>query len=458
MRRNVYHKDMKRLIPFLMLAPVLGFGQASAQKKATVAPALGRWPIEGLKVEGNHSYTVEQVLAITALKVGQVVGRPEFDAARDRLIASGAFDTVSYRFQPEVGTRGYIATFTVTEIEQVYPVRFDDLHVSERDLTATLKAKDPLFADGKLPATQPVFQRYAKWVQEYLAAKGITEKVIGAVVPDRPGEFVISFHPDRPLPVVALIYFKGNVVVPQAKLQDAIQGVGVGMPYTEDRFREALNASVRPVYEARGRVRVSFPTIKTEPNKDIAGLNVTVTVDEGEVFKLGKVDIDGPTPLPAEELLSAGEFKTGDIADFDKVNDGLDRMKKALRHAGYMNAAITSRRAVDDDKRIVALTLWVEAGTQFTMKKLTIVGLDLDGEAEINRIWTMKPGKPFNPDYPDMFLKTIKEEGLFDNLSKTKADVKIDDKAHTADVTLTFTGGAPPPATKGRGGRGRGGN
>jgi outer membrane protein assembly factor BamA len=451
---------MKWLLLFLMLAPGLGFAQAPppAQKKAGPATVDGRWPIESLKVEGNHSYTAAQVLAVAGLKVGQLVGRTEFDGARDRLLASGAFDTVSYRFAPEAGTRGFVATFTVTEIEQVYPVRFDDLHVSERDLTATLKAKDPLFAGGKLPASQPVFQRYVKWVQEYLAAKGITEKVIGGVIPDRPGEFVISFHPDRPLPAVALIFFKGNKVVPQAKLQDVIQSVAVGMPYTEDRFRDALNASVRPIYEARGRVRVSFPVIKTEPNKDIAGLNVTVTVDEGETYNLGKVDVDGPTPLKPEELLSAGEFKTGDVADFDKVNEGLDRIKKTLKHAGYMNAEVTARRAVDDDKRIVALTLWVEAGTQFTMRKLSIVGLDLDGEAEINRIWTMKPGKPFNPDYPDHFLNTIKEEGLFDNLGKTKADVKINEQEHTADVTLTFNGGTQQPTGRGtRGGRGRGG-
>jgi outer membrane protein assembly factor BamA len=448
---------MKWLIPFLMLAPGLGFGQSPqpAQKKAPPALVDGRWPIESLKVEGNHNYTREQVLAIAALKVGQVVGRTEFDAARDRLIASGAFDTVSYQFAPEVGTRGFVATFTVTEIEQVYPVRFDDLHVSERDLTATLKAKDPLFANGKLPASQPVFQRYQKWVEEYLAARGITETIIGGVVPGRPGEFVITFHPDRPLPAVALIYFRGNQVLSQATLQDVIQGVAVGMPYTEDRFRDALNASVRPLYEARGRLRVSFPAIKTEPNKEVTGVDVTVTVDEGEIFKLGNVSIDGPTPLKPEELLTAAEFKTGELANFDKINEGIDRIKKALKHAGYMNADVTARRAIDDDKRIVALTLWVEAGTQFTMRKLTIVGLDLDGEAEINRIWTMKPGKPFNPDYPDLFLKTVKQEGLFDNLGKTKADIKINDQDHTADVTLTFGGATPPPPT-GRGGRGRG--
>jgi outer membrane protein assembly factor BamA len=446
---------MKGLLPFLMLASGLGFAQAPspAQKKSPVGPAPARWLIESLTVEGNHSYTPEQVLAVAALRIGQVAGRPEFEAARERLNACGAFDTVSYKFVPGSSGHGYIATFTVTEIEQVYPVRFDDLHVSERDLTTTLKAKDPLFAEGRLPATQPVFQRYVKWVQEYLAAKGIQEKIVGAVEPDRPGEYVISFHPERLLPVVAQVYFQGNQVVTQAILQDAFLGVAVGMPYTEDRFREALNASLRPIYEARGRIRVSFPSIKTEPHKDVTGLVVTITVDEGETYNLGKVLIEGPSPLKPDELLKAGDFKPGDLANFDKVNEGVERIKKALLHAGYMKTQVTVRRAVDDEKRTVALTLWLDTGTMFTMGKLTIVGLDLNSEAEINRIWTMKPGKPFNPDYPDLFLKRIQEEGVFDNLAKTKAEFKINERDHTADVTLTFNGG-PPPA--GRGGR-RGG-
>jgi len=38
--------------------------------------------------------------------------------------------------------------------------------VSEKDLVAHLRSKDPLFLSDKLAATQPVLERYAKWVQE----------------------------------------------------------------------------------------------------------------------------------------------------------------------------------------------------------------------------------------------------------------------------------------------------
>ena len=50
--------------------------------------------MEALTVEGNRNYTREQVLAVAGLKVGQLAGKPEFEAARDRLTATGVFETV----------------------------------------------------------------------------------------------------------------------------------------------------------------------------------------------------------------------------------------------------------------------------------------------------------------------------------------------------------------------------
>jgi len=50
----------------------------------------------------------------------------------------------------------------------------------------------------------------------------------------------------------------------------------------------------------------------------------------------------------------------------------------------------------------------------------------------------------------------VREEGLFDNLGKTKSEFKINAREHTADVTLTFAG-ENPDQKPGKKGRGRGG-
>src|SRR2546422_1001428 len=92
---------MLRSVAILTLAVcAAAFGQTSAPQTGAprsakktpakqAAPAKQaeptRWPIQGLTVEGNHDYSKEQILAVAGLKVGQLAGKTEFDAARDRL-------------------------------------------------------------------------------------------------------------------------------------------------------------------------------------------------------------------------------------------------------------------------------------------------------------------------------------------------------------------------------------
>ncbi|MGA2157270.1 MAG: POTRA domain-containing protein, partial [Bryobacteraceae bacterium] len=391
---------MQRLLPILMLAGACGFGQTkpAAQSAGSTVPAA-RWPIESLRVEGNHTYTAEQILAVAGLTVGQVAGKPEFEAARKRLTDTGAFETVGYKFTPG-SAKGYAALIQVLEVQQAYPAEFENLHVSEQDLRAALRQKDPLFASGKLAATQPAFERYKNWVEEFVAAKGQPEKIAVGVAPIATGEFAVVFRPAHSLPAVALVTFRGNHVVPSNVLHDAMIA-GIGAEYTEDRFREILNSAIRPIYEARGRMRVRFTELTTEPAKDVLGLHVFVTIDEGRSYTMGKVSIEGAAPVDAADLLRDIDVKRGDVANFDKVDQGLETMRKALRREGYLNAKITADRVVDDGHESVDAVVHVDAGPQFTMGKLTVAGLDLEGEAEVFRIWTMKMGKPFNPEYPD---------------------------------------------------------
>lgn len=443
---------MKWLLIVLMLAPGPGFAQSRrAPARQAAAPAPTKWPIEKLAVEGNRNYAADRVLSVAGLKLGQVAGKEEFDAARDRLIATGAFETVGYKFEPAPGGKGYIATFQVTEVEPAYPVRFENLGVPSAELEGILHAKDPLFSTAKLPATKTVLDRYVGWIQEYLTSKGNSEKLIARLSPGGADQFEIVFRPARNYPSVAQVTFEGNKGVDQNILRDAIAGVAVGQPYTEDHFRELLNTGVRPAYENRGYLRVRFTKLRTEPVKDVEGLHVFVTVEEGDAYQLSKVAIDGPSPVAPEALLKAGEFKTDEVANFDKINEGAEKMRKTLQRAGFLDAKLTPNRILDDAKKTVVVGFRIDPGPQFSMGKLTITGLDLNGEFEMRRVWTLKEGKPFNPDYPQLFLNRIREEGLFDNLGETRSEVKRNEQDHTADVTLVFAG----QKQQKKGGRGR---
>jgi outer membrane protein insertion porin family len=410
---------------------------APKTKPAAPAPAATEWPIESLAVEGNRHFKTDRILRVAGLKLGQMAGKNEFEAARDRLIATGMFETVGYRFAPGPGGKGYAASFQVLEVEPFYPVRFEDLGVADKEIIAWLDAKEPLFA-AEMPGTAAVLDRCAKQITALLASRGKDEKVAGRVVATGPDRFALLFRPARPAPVVAQVSFTGNQAVPARALGEAISGVAIGATYTEERFRVLLENAVRPLYDARGRIRAAFPKITAVPSENVQGLNVAVQVDEGPTYDLAGVKVEGAAGLKPDELLRAAKIKTGELANFDQVNEGVERVRQLLRQNGYLHPKTAVERRIDDKKHVVEVVLKVEEGERYTFGKLEIRGLDLDGEAVIRKMWALQPGKPFRGGYPEYFLNRVREDGVFDNLNKTRADTRIDEQARVVDVTLYF--------------------
>lgn len=433
---------MRFLALLLLLTPAQQFAQThppkAARKSAVKKAAPAEWPIASLSIEGNQNYTKEQILGIAGLKVGQMAGKSQFDAARDRLVATGLFDTVSYRFAPAKDSDGYAAAFQVVEAGPLYPVQFLGLPAKPAEIEAWLKSKNPMYAP-KIPATTEVLARYTRLIEEFLAARNQSEKVIAKLTPTAAiNEFAIVFRSNAPLPTVAEVRFTGNSLFPATVLQDKISEVAIGVPYTDSAFRSLLDTAIRPRYDARGHVQVSFPKITAEPAKDVSGVVVTVVVDEGPEFKLGEVQIGGHYAPKSAELLKIAKFKTGEVANFDEIAQGLDRIKRSLRRTGYLHAEAHIDRTVHEKAKTVDLTIRIDEGPQFTFGKLLVQGLDLTGEAEVKKIWGLQEGKPFDGDYPDYFLNRVRQDGIFDNLHKTKAQVNVDEDHHTVDVTLQF--------------------
>ena len=444
---------MPRLLLFLALAacavtPEGAQTRSGRNAKTTpqaAAPAPTKWPIQTLTVEGNRVFPTAAILEIAGLKIGQLAGEPEFEAARDRLTATGAFETVGYKFAPGADGKGFRASFQVSETTSLFPVKFEELGVPDADVEAALHAQDPLFSMANFPATQATLARDAAWVEELLAARGIREKgqpvkVAGVVFDTGGGKLVALFTPARTLPAVARISFEGNQILPGSVLRTAIAPAGIGSLYTERHFREILDLAVRPVYEARGRMRVTFPKIRIEDDEDVKGVHVIVSVDEGEVYTLSAVTVARPTPLPEAQLLHEANVKTGDIANFDLVSEARGRIEKFVVRAGYLDAKVSTDRQFEDANKTVAIVFHVDAGPLYAMGKLAIQGLDLNGESEIKRIWKLKPGDAFNPEYPDHFLDVVREQQMFDHLGKTKSETRMDAKTHAVDVTLIFKG------------------
>lgn len=444
---------MMRLFVILVLAAGVCFPQTTRRRPAakppkaaqSTAPAV-QWPLLQLDVTGNKLYTRQQIIEVSGLKLGEPTTKDALEAARARLFATGAFESVGYQFGPTADGKGYHGTLEVVEVENLYPFRFEDLPAPDQQLRALLSEREPLFRN-RLPGTRELLDRYANEIQQALSKSDFKDQVVAKLVADKPGELTILFRPSKPPPSIAQVRFTGNQVLPSEKLQSTLGEVAIGIPYSDVVVRQRLDTSIRPLYEARGRLEVKFPEISTEKMKEVNGLRVDIKVDEGPVYNFGEIRSNIQV-LPPKQVLKIAKLKTGDIANFDAADAAVDALQKEMRSDGYMRARVHIDRQMHEKEKTVDVTFTADPGPRFVMGKLTIDGLDLEGEPAIRKLWSMKSGEPYDAGYPPMFLDRIKQDGYFDNLRTTTFEQSVNDKTSTVDVTLNFKGGPDPDAAK----------
>jgi outer membrane protein assembly factor BamA len=421
-----------------------------AQSKKPVEPAV--FPLVGLRVEGNSKLSVEKILAVAGLKIGEPVIRTDFDQARKRLLETGAFQSVAYEFKPSADAKGVDGLLHVIEVDAWFPYRFEDLPASDDSLRAMLRKQEPIL-DDRIPATKEVIARYTAAIEAFLDGK---MQVSGKVIADVADQPAIVFRPPGARANIAEVHFLGNDVLPTATLVNSLSQVAVGVPYSEPTMHQLLDASTRAQYEERGRVGVTFPKITVEKAGKIDGVSVTITVKEGDSYNLGSVKITGVPPEEADGIKYVGKWRAGDIANLEEVRAGAIKIADRLRSDGYLNVTQKTEHTIHENNHTVDCVILVNAGAQYRMGKLTIDGLDLLTEPQIRKAWVIPNGSPFRPSYPDSFLKDLRDQGVFENLGETRAEKTVNEKTKVVDVKLFF-GVAKPKEKTGVKAPGRGG-
>jgi outer membrane protein insertion porin family len=437
---------MKALILLLMLGLIVEAQTTRPRRPVTrptppveaPRPAAASWLLDSVVVKGAKIHPGEKILAVAGLKAGQMAGKSEFEAGRDRLLATGYFETVGYKFEPVAGKPEITGWFEVVEVTEVYPWRLEDLPITNEEFLSALMVAEPL-AGPRLPGTAAVLKRCVAVLQKALADKNVKTPVKVVVTPEDGKELLIAFRADVPLQNVALVDFKGNKAIQSGDLTRAIANTAIGSPFTEIRFRQYLAHVVTPMYEAIGRLRATFPKINVTPAKDVRGVAVVVEVNEGEVYKLGEVEVTG-APLTGKQIQKTGGFKGGEPANFKEIEAGVEAILQELKNVGYLKPTYKLERKISDAEKTVDVGVAILPGEQYKFGKLDIVGLDIETEPVIRKMWGLKAGEPYNESYPRMFLQQVRAGGIFDNLGETRQTPKVDDARRVVDVVLTFKG------------------
>lgn len=408
-------------------------GKAIAKKE----PPPGT--LHSVTIKGNHLYSSTDIMKETGLRIGQRVTGAIFEQARKKVQDTELFSNVSDEYRYTGNPPAYDLTIEVAENQQLFPMRFERLGVATDAVRQYLRDHVEFYSD-RIPGTEGVLRRYTAAVQAFVAQANPSAKIKAIISNDDPQQLAVVFSPDTPPPTISQVVVSGNQAVDTGAILRAVNLVAIGVPLSDARLKLILDGAIKPLYAAKGYAAVSFPNVEVVPSKNNLGVVVKVEIKDGPVFKFGAIHFHG-SGLDEDEIRSNIPFKPGQPFNGEQVdNFRLDLVHRMKRH-GLLDASVITEANPNDSKRVVDVTYNVIPGAVYNFQTLDIDGLDVTSEPAIAKLWGEKPGKPFNPDYPDFFLKRVQEQGLFDNLADTRSDYTADASTHNVTVHLYFKGG-----------------
>lgn len=389
-----------------------------------------------LSVVGHSRLSEAAIRAELGFRAGQTVSRNDFELATARLLDTGMFSSVKYRYLPKRDgeAMGVELTFMVTEQPASLPVVIDIAGFDEGVIWQWIRQHDALL-DKKLPANSQALARCAAAVERFLHSHGQAGPLKQETEADLDTRETTIIFRLANRPVIKEIRFTGNKAIPEKHLQGALPAWVTESEYSERTLRRLLDFNLRPLYEEKGRLGVRFHSLAAARHPAKEGVTVTVAVEEGPAYLLGQVDVSGQV-VAADQLLSIARFPVGRLANWKEVSAGLARIRQSLRREGYLEADIQTDRNLDEQNRVARLNVKVHKGQQFSFGRLELEGLSPEAARYVRSRWRLREGAAMNEPYIGEFLNEVAPN--LSGLQSVSPQLRVRPQTNIVDVIIIF--------------------
>ena len=399
---------MKRLLgTFLALFATLFMGIATSQAQDASGAVVQR-----INIEGNQRIEESTVLSYMVLKEGQPYTQAQVDQSLKTLFATGLFADV--QIQQATGT----VTVKVVENPIINRIAFDgNSKVSNKTLDEEVQLKPRMvFSRAKVQAdVQRILEIYRRSGRFAAQVEPKTVQLGQNRV-----DLVFEVN-EGPTTGVSRIIFIGNKEFSDSTLRDKIAtGESVWWNflqsndnYDPDRLtfdREQL----RRYYLSQGFADFRVISAVAELAPDRSGFYITFTIEEGEKYNFGKVEVDTKLKeIPVADLRELVRFDGGEQYNAELIDKSVDALTLAAGTKGYAFVDIRPRVRRNKEDKTVDVVFKIEEGPRVYIERINIVGNTRTLDKVIRREIRLVEGDAFNRVLINRSRSRIRGLGFF---------------------------------------------
>jgi len=216
----------------------------------------------------------------------------------------------------------------------------------------------------------------------------------------------------------------GNTAFPEKALLSQFQlktGGWFAFYTKEDQYsRQKLSAdleSLRAWYLNRGYVNFRITSTQVTISPDRKDIFITVNIDEGDVFTLTDIKLAGDLVVNAEELFPLIHLRRDQPFSRKRVVESSDRISQKLSDLGYAFANVNSIPEIDNDKKTVSITFYVDPGNRVYVRRVNIRGNDRSRDVVARREMRQLESAWFSSEKVKLSRERLQRLGYFEDVT-----------------------------------------
>ena len=388
----------------LSLGLSASFGELSASAQGAV--------IRSIVVEGNRRVEPETVRSYLTFSTGDTYNAAEVDQSLKTLFATGLFQDVRIRRQ------GGTIIVIVVENPIVNRVAFEgNREIKDDTLASEVQLKSrAVYTRARVQAdVQRIFNLYRR---QGLYAAQVEPQIIRL---DSNRIDVVFEINEGPKTKVRSINFIGNRAFSDSQLRFVITTTRTNFLsflkntniYDPDRLnldRELL----RQFYLKNGYADARIISATADLDRDGRGFFITFTIDEGERYRFGYIDIESALPsLNVDELRGVILTRTGKRYNSEKVEKTVEALTVMVSLQGYAFGQVRPRFERDQATYTMNIVYVIDEGPRVYIERINIVGNFRTQDDVIRRQFRLAEGDAYNRLLVESARKRLRSLGFF---------------------------------------------
>ncbi|WP_282099348.1 outer membrane protein assembly factor BamA [Deefgea sp. CFH1-16] len=366
--------------------PMYALVAAAFASISLAAQAFNPITVQDIRVEGLQRTDPGTVFNYLTVKVGDKFDEAQASEAIRALFATGFFDDVRIEVDKNV------IVITVEERPTVAQINVNGAKLLEKDqVKAAFKGQN--LAEGRIFQQEVLDAAVNELKQQYYARGRYSVDVKATVTKlDRNRVGVQVDISEGDVAKIKSINFVGNKVYSQ---DDLISQMSLTTPtwmtwytktdqYSKPKFGADLEA-IKSLYLDNGYLNFAIESTQVALSEDKADVFLTINLREGDLYHTGDISFAGNFDLPEAELKALVAAEPGEVFSRDSINKTTAAISDRLGKEGHAFPNVNAVPTIDEAKKTVAFTFFVDPGKKTSVRRINIYGNNLTKDEVLRR-------------------------------------------------------------------------